>query len=149
MRKLLAAGAALALLGGMAEAPEVADLGWLAGAWVSEKDGTWTEERWAPPRGGWMLGTVMSGRGRKAMGYEFMRIAPDAKGAPTFWASPEGKAPVPFSYSGGGPGEARFVNAENDYPNLIVYRRKGRVLTGTISKLDGSEPNSWTYRLKR
>ena len=147
MRKAVAI-AALALLGAMAEPPRVADLGWLAGTWVSEEKGKWTEERWAPPRGGTMLGTVLSGKGGAAAGFEFMRIAPDAKGAPVFWASPEGKTAVPFAYSGGGPREARFSNAKNDYPNLIVYRREGRVLTGTISRLDGTEPHSWRYRLR-
>ena len=149
MRRLLAATAAAVLLGGMAGPAKVADLGWLAGTWVSEKDGSWTEERWAPPRGGWMLGTVVSGKGGSASGFEFMRLAPDAKGAPVFWASPEGKAPVPFAYAGGGRNEARFANPANDYPNLIVYRREGRVLKGTISKLDGSQPHSWVYRLER
>ena len=149
MRRAYAAAAALALLAMAPPAPGVAGLGWLAGTWVSDRGGRWTEERWAPPRGGVMLGTVLSGKAGAATGFEFMRIAPDANGAPVFWASPEGKAAVPFAYAGGGPREARFANAGHDYPNLIVYRRDGRVLTGTISKLDGSKPNSWTYRLRK
>jgi hypothetical protein len=147
MKFRIAAAAAL-LVGAATPEPAVKDLGWLAGDWVSQEGERWTEERWAPPRGGVMVGTVLTGRGDEAVGFEFMRVAPGADGAPVFWAAPEGKAAVPFRYDGGGKREARFVNAANDYPNRIVYRRKGNRLTGTITALDGSNSNSWTYRRK-
>jgi hypothetical protein len=147
--KLWTCAAAALLMAAAPAGPAVQDLGWLAGSWISEQGGRWTEERWAPPRGGVMVGTVLNGSGDKAGSFEFMRIAPDKDGMPVFWASPEGKTAVPFRYEGGGQREARFTNAANDYPHRIVYRRNGNVLTGTISKLDGSNANSWTYRRKR
>uniref|UniRef100_UPI0020BE6E9B DUF6265 family protein n=1 Tax=Sphingopyxis sp. MSC1_008 TaxID=2909265 RepID=UPI0020BE6E9B len=51
------------------------DLGWLAGDWVSEADGRWTDENWAAPRGGVMIGYSRSGRGEALREFEFLRIA--------------------------------------------------------------------------
>src|SRR5687768_15905023 len=73
--KTIALGAALLLAGvqAMAADPPLDELKWLAGAWVTEERGpaaVWTEERWAPPRGGVMLGTSLTGRGDKASGHE-------------------------------------------------------------------------------
>src|SRR5206468_4184985 len=59
-----AALAVLATIGAAAAAPpptRVAQLAWLSGAWAEERNGVWTEERWAPPRGGVMLGASVSG----------------------------------------------------------------------------------------
>ena len=142
--KILAAFAAAILLA--AAAPKAEDFRWLAGTWVLEKQGgRWTEERWAPPRGGVMLGTALSGRGGVASGYEFMRIAPDESGALAFWGAPDGAAPVAFRLVGGEGQEAVFENPAHDYPTRIVYRRDGDVLTATISGPGGSDPKSWSY----
>src|SRR5690606_6811335 len=86
----------------MAQQPAVdaAVLGWMAGEWVEENDGRWTEESWNAPRGGVMLGTNRSGKGERATGFEFMRISPDADGALSFFGSPGGKPPVAFKLTG-------------------------------------------------
>jgi hypothetical protein len=39
-----------------------------------------------------------------------------------------------------------FENPENDYPQRIVYKRRGDTLTGTISDLKGGNAYSWTFR---
>jgi len=128
-----------------AEPPAAPDLGWMSGSWVSEGGSQWTEERWSRPRGGVMLGTGLSGEGAKAQSFEFMRIAPDDQGRLAFWGSPEGAAPTPFRYEGGGEREAVFVNAAHDYPQRIVYRREGAELVATISRADGSNARTWRY----
>src|SRR4051812_2069209 len=89
-RRATAALALLAAIGATAAGPppaRVAQLGWLAGAWVEEKHGAWTEERWAPPRGGVMLGASLSGKGNRADDFEFTRIAADPNGTVDYWAS--------------------------------------------------------------
>lgn len=138
---------AVALLAAAApEAEDAAALGWLAGTWVSEKDGRWTEERWSPPRGGMMLGTALTGRGEEASGFEYMRIAPDAEGRLAFWGSPGGQPPVPFHLTASGAREATFENPKHDFPTRIVYRRQGEVLTATISGPGGANAKSWSYK---
>jgi hypothetical protein len=116
---------------------------------VSDEGGRWTEERWAKPRGGVMLGTVLGGKGGGADNFEYMRIAPGGDGTLLYWASPRGKAAVPFRYERGPAGEAVFTNSANDYPQRIVYRRQGDVLSASISALDGSNPTRWSYRRRK
>ena len=132
-----------------ASAADIADLEWLAGTWKTESKGEaarWTEERWSPPRGGTMLGTGLSGRGGKALSYEFMRIAVDDKGEIAFWGSPQGATPVPFRLESMTESEAVFVNPAHDYPERIVYRVTGRGMTATTSLADGSNAQSWKYK---
>jgi hypothetical protein len=125
---------------------QVADLGWLSGDWISETRQGWTEEVWTSPRGGMMLGLNRSGKIERASGFEYMRIAADAAGRISFWASPNGNAAVPFRLVSSGPREAVFENVKNDYPTRIVYRRTGATLAATISGPEGSKPMSWTFR---
>jgi len=121
-------------------------LEWLSGSWLSERSGTWTEERWAPLRAGVLLGTSLTGRGEQALSYEFMRIAPDKAGAVHFWGSPEGSAPVPFALVAATENELVFENPKHDFPTRIVYRRDGDTLTATISGPGGRGAQSWSYR---
>ncbi len=127
-------------------APKVADLGWMSGSWVSGTDEDWTEEIWIGPRAGVLLGMNLSGKGAKSTGFEFMRIAADAEGHITFFASPNGKPAVPFRLVSLKPGEAVFENPRHDYPTNLVYRLKGGELVGTISGPGGKKPMSWTLR---
>lgn len=124
----------------------VADLGWLAGDWVSEADGRWTEESWAPPRGGVMLGHSRSGRDEVLSEFEFIRIARGEDGALAYIAMPQGGAPVAFRLAQRDKASATFENAAHDYPQRIAYVRAGDTLTATISAIDGSKPRRWTYR---
>jgi len=151
MTKLLAlcVAAVLSLAAAAPPPPDVDQLAWLSGTWFVEGEDGWTEERWAPPRGGVMLGTSLTGRGETARFYEFMRIAADGEGRLTFWASPSGGTPVPFRLTSMSESEAVFENPENDFPKRIVYRRSGRVLTATISGVGGANPQTWRYELRR
>ncbi len=134
------------LLVAASPAATVDDLGWLAGDWVSEADGRWTEESWAPPRGGVMLGHSRSGRGEVLREYEFIRIARGDDGALAYIAMPQGGAPVAFRLVRQDAASATFENAAHDYPQRIAYVRGGDTLTATISAIDGSKPRTWTYR---
>jgi hypothetical protein len=124
-------------------------LAWMSGDWVEEKGGRWTEERWSRPRGGVMLGTSLSGRGGEAGDHEFIRIAADADGTLTYFASHRGSAAVPFRLTSGGAAQAVFENPAHDYPTRIAYSRQGEVLTATVSGPGGANPMSWRYRRVR
>ena len=127
-------------------AQRVADLAWLAGTWASESNGSWTEERWSEPRAETMLGSSLGGQGSRAGDFEFLRIAPAADGTLTYYAQPGGRPAIPFRLTRADRNSASFENARHDYPQRITYRRQGDRLTATISLIDGSRPNSWTYR---
>ena len=129
-----------------APADDVAKLDWLGGAWVSETEGGWTEEHWMAPRGGVMLGTNRSGKGGRATGFEFMRIAADRDGRVAFWGAPRGKTPVSFPLVASSAGEAVFENPQHDYPTRIHYRREGNKLTAIVSGPGGANPMRWEFR---
>lgn len=142
---------AASIAGGLAlaaatPAPQVSDLGWLAGSWVSEKGEGWVEEHWTDARGGVMLGTNRTGKGGKVVGFEYMRIATDDRGVVNFWGSPSGAPPVAFRLVALEGREAIFENPAHDYPNRIVYRMQDDILVGTISGPAGENPTSWTFR---
>ena len=128
-----------------APAASVDQLGWLSGSWISVDGEEWTEELWMPPRGGMMLGTNRSGKGAKATGFEYMRIAADEQGRVSFWASPGGKPAVQFPLVSSGPTEAVFENKRHDYPTRVAYRLNGEILHATISGPDGANPMSWKF----
>ena len=140
------AAALAVLLVAASPAASVDDLGWLAGDWVSEADGRWTEESWALPRGGMMIGHSRSGRGEELREYEFIRIARGDDGAISYIAMPQGGVPVVFRLVRHDMARATFENAAHDYPQRIAYARSGDMLTATISAIDGSKARSWTYR---
>lgn len=143
-RALVALAGAVSLAA-TAPARRVDDLAWLGGTWSTEDGSGWTEERWAPPRGGVMLGTSLTGRGGAAGFHEFMRIAADGGGI-AFFASPGGKAPVRFAMVSSGTRQVAFENPANDYPVRIEYRRDGDRLTATISGPGGADPRTWRFR---
>jgi len=143
--RMIAAALAL-LLVAASPAARVEDLGWLAGDWVSDADGRWTEESWAPPRGGMMIGYSRSGRGDMLREFEFIRIARGADGALAYIAMPQGGAPVAFRLVRLEGASATFENAAHDYPQRIAYDRTGDTLTATISAIDGAKARRWTYR---
>lgn len=134
------------LLVAASPAASVDDLGWLAGDWVSEADGRWTEESWAPPRGAMMIGYSRAGRGDALREFEFLRIATGEGGGLAYLAQPQGRAPVTFPLVKHDKASATFENAAHDYPQRIAYARTGDTLTATISAIDGSKARSWTYR---
>jgi hypothetical protein len=134
------------LLVAASPATTVDDLGWLAGDWVSEADGRWTEESWAPPRGAMMIGYSRSGRGEMLRAFEFIRIARGDDGALAYIAMPQGGAPVAFRLVRHDNASATFENEAHDYPQRIAYARTGDTLTATISAIDGAKARRWTYR---
>jgi hypothetical protein len=149
MRTILACAAlmlASASAASVVPGPDLKELSWLGGQWVSETADGWTEEYWTADRGGLMLGLNRSGKGAKATAFEYMRIQRDNAGRVVFWASPGGKPAVGFPRTGAERQKAIFENAKNDYPQRIVYERRGDVLTGTISDLKGGNAMRWTFR---
>lgn len=145
MKKTMIAGLSMLLLAA-SEPARVDDLGWMAGDWVREADGRWTEESWTRPRGGLMLGHSRSGRGETVREFECLRLQTAADGTIAYIAQPGGRAPVAFALVRHDAASATFENAAHDYPQRIQYAREGDGLTATISRLDGTQAMRWDYR---
>ena len=147
MQRIWIAGAAALLMAQTSPPPaSIADLGWMAGRWVSETEGRWTEESWSSPRGGVMLGHSRAGRGETLREFEFLRLAAGADGALAYLAQPGGQAPTSFRLVARDGTSATFENPSHDFPQRIRYVRAGETLTATISAIDGSNAMSWTFR---
>jgi len=149
MRKIILTSAAVAMLTAAAPAPRPAtadDLGWMAGNWQKSDEGGWSEEYWAQPRGGMLIGYGRSGKKSGTASFEHLRIAPDADGVLTYWAAPGGGAATAFRLTQSGDHSATFDAPDHDYPQRIRYRRDGDTMTATISLIDDSRAISWEFR---
>lgn len=102
------------------------------------------EEYWVMDRrGGWVgVGRTIWSSTRAL---EHLRIARDAAGRWTYYASPNGAAPVAFPLVRVTRNEAVFENAANGYPQRIHYRHEPNRLIATISMIDGSRPHVWRF----
>ena len=127
---------------------DVAGLGWLAGSWVLVSGDAVSEEHWTQPRGGTMLGlnrTVIDGR---TAAFEYLRIEATPDGV-VFLASPQGRhPPTRFALIESGPQRAVFENPHHDFPNRIVYERRGNRLDARIEGQQDDQPISeeWSWR---
>ena len=143
--RMIAAALAV-LLVAASPAASVDDLGWLAGDWVSEADGRWTEESWSAPRGGIMLGHSRSGSGDSVREFEFLRLEAGADGVPAYLAQPGGRPATAFRLTAREGTSATFDNPGHDFPQRIRYVRTGDSMVATISAIDGSNAMSWTFQ---
>ncbi|MGZ8998756.1 MAG: DUF6265 family protein [Allosphingosinicella sp.] len=122
------------------------DLAWISGSWESRSGEDWVEEVWSQPRGGTIFGLSRTGRGAVLREFEFLRVERGEDGRLVLLASPGGRPAVPFTLVEAGASKATFENAAHDYPQRISYEREDARLRATISKADGSDPASWSYR---
>lgn len=133
-----------------APADDVAKLGWMAGSWVSEKDGVTTRETWLPPLGGVMAGAGQTNAPGKRPFVSHYRIAAEPAGA-TFTAYLPGQPPTPFVLRPGRDGEAIFENKAHDFPQRVIFRPCAGALCARIEgELGGKlQFEEWRYqRLK-
>lgn len=128
---------------GAASGDAVDAAGWLAGCWrVESPDGqNVAEEQWMAPRGGLMVGVSRSIRGGEARGHELLTIRVE-DGRLVYHAVPSGQAATDFPARRVDEGLLEFVNAEHDFPQKIVYTRRGhdQAEAAVFGDVDGSEP---------
>ena len=146
MKRIAIAGLAAMLAGQAPPAPGVESLGWMSGRWEAGESGRWTEEVWAEPRGGAMLGFSRSGRDAAMREFEYLRIQAGGDGVPVYHASPGGRPAVGFRLAAQDGTSATFENGAHDYPQRIRYVRDGDTMVATISAIDGSNAMRWRYR---
>lgn len=125
--------------------PTVADLAWLTGNWKATVGETETEENWTTPKGGLMLGTNRTVKGKKAF-FEFLRIA-DTETGVVYYASPMGKAVTEFPLKSLEKEKVVFENPKHDFPQRVIYRlADGKLharIEGTASGKERSQEWTW------
>lgn len=146
------AAAALAMA---SPAPQLSDLGWLSGHWLTGAGPMpaggprWTEEFWTAANGPVMVGLSRSQAGFGRFFFEYMRIEEGDDGGLTFYGSPQGSPPVGFRLVRANGQEVVFENPAHDFPQRIAYRREADALIATISLIDGSRAQTWRYEPAR
>lgn len=146
MRQLLVTLAGFTLIASAPADVAIDDLAWLSGRWESQSGDRWVEETWSAPRGGTMFAFSRTGSGGALREFEFVRIERGADGILAYLASPGGRSPIAFTLTEADQTQVTFENPAHDYPQRIRYEREGESLRATISKSDGSEAASWSFR---
>ncbi|MGA0606352.1 DUF6265 family protein [Phenylobacterium sp. VNQ135] len=138
----------LAMLAAAAVNADVAQLGWLAGAWTQARDGGVVQETWLQPRDGVMAGVSQTNRpGRKPF-VEHMIISAQPAGV-TFTALIQDQPPTAFVLLPGGDGEFVFENKAHDFPQRVFYRRCGEDLCAGIEGVVKGELKRQEWRYTR
>ena len=121
----------------------------MAGCWRQEtSSGTTIDEMWMAPAGGMMLGTSRTSGKERVVGYEFMRIQADASGV-TFVASLPKQPDTAFRMISIDGREVVFENPQHDFPQRVIYRIAGDMLTGRIEGAQNGKARSVDYPMRR
>lgn len=126
---------------------------WMEGYWLSCEGGREVSETWSDLRGRVMAGTTVTLEHGIAT---VERATIDRRGDRfLFVAQPDGQPPTSFALSDYSEGygdveyehQVVFSNPDHDYPQRIIYTRKGDVLTARIEgRSNGrTEAMSWRY----
>ena len=114
----------------------IEDLGWLVGTWkrTNNKPGQKANERWIIDPDIGLRGYGVTMKGNDTLFIEKMRIVPGDNDALYFVADViENPKPVYFRISSIHQNDFTCENPEHDFPKRIVYQRKMKHLTVTIS----------------
>jgi len=140
----------LATLAGCAREPAAttASLAWLAGCWEGKAEGAVVDERWGTPSGGTVLGTERVVKDGQTLFTEFMVVRED-EGGLVLTVHPEGQRPVAFRSQQLGKTDVIFANAAHDFPQRIVYHRRGGTLFVRAEGEERGEKRELRYKLRR
>lgn len=124
-------------------AADAPDLTWLAGYWLNCDRGREVSETWSQPTGTVQLGHNLT-RGPGASAWEMLRIE-TLDGRLVYRAQPGGRPATDFNMIRSGAREVVFENRQNDFPQRIIYRRRGAVLTARIEGVSGGREESFEW----
>lgn len=128
----------------------VADISWLAGAWVGVVGGNDVEEEWRVPAGGAMIGSSRSTRGNPAtmVEFEFLCIA-QRHGGLVYTAMPNGGSATDFLLTKINSEGVTFENPDHDFPRAITYtKRPDGGIDATISGAPGQRALTYSFKRK-
>jgi hypothetical protein len=123
----------------------IADMAWLAGAWVGKRRASSIEERWSPSLGGAMLGISRTVSRDKMVAFEYLRIV-ERDGGLVYVAQPGGRSPTEFVLTKLNEARAVFENPRHDFPQRIVYELSDEgALIASIGFVNGGRPRRFEY----
>ena len=123
----------------------VADMAWLAGAWVGARGSTAIEERWSPALGGAMLGVSRTVSRGSMVAFEYLRIV-ERDGGLVYIAQPGGAPPTEFVLTELDSTFAVFENPRHDSPQRIVYELSDEgALSASIGFVNGGRPQRFEF----
>lgn len=105
----------------------LSDMAWLSGCWQGRDGNAVLEEIWSKPSGGSMLGLGRTVRGNRTVSFEFMQFR-EENGSLVFLPQPGGGTRVSFPLKDAFGGKATFENLKHDFPQRVIYERKGKAL---------------------
>jgi hypothetical protein len=111
---------------------EIERLAWLAGCWEFTSGERTIEEQWMSPRGNSMMGMSRTVRGGRLTAWESVLLREDSLGAIAYHAFPGGQPPAVFPAAEVSDSHAVFVNPDHDFPQRIIYRRRGDTLAARV-----------------
>jgi hypothetical protein len=132
-----------------AQAATTQRIGWLQGCWAAAAPDRVIEEQWMAPRGRAMLGTSRTVAGNAVTNFEFMMVREQGDRL-AFEVRPAGKAPVVFVSETIDDGAVSFVNAKNEFPQHLGYRRDGP--NAVVAWIEGTfqgEPRRVDFRYRQ
>jgi hypothetical protein len=133
--------AASAMLAPAAHADE--GLKWMTGCWRTA-DKTY-KEVWTKSDSGYLFGYSLTYDETGAVSF-FEQSRIDAGAPAVFNAYPGGFGPSEFPELSRGKNTVTFANQAIDYPQRIVYTRKGSRMTATISLINGAREQKWEFK---
>jgi hypothetical protein len=104
----------------------VRQLSWISGCWRQSGGGgsRVIDEQWMSPLGRTMLGMSRTVRGDSLLEFEHLQIL-ERSGRLVYHAEPSGQPPADFIASTMSDTLVVFENPEHDFPQRIIYRRRG------------------------
>lgn len=131
----------------------MADLAWLAGSWqsVDMDDGhtTVSEEHWTDGTGGTMFGVNRLIADDQTVFFEYLRIESNDDNERFYVAQPRGRSPGTYFRLIELRGQCTvFENPAHDFPQRVVYERRGDILNARIEGDQNGETRTerWTWR---
>ncbi len=118
------------------KASPVQHLSWIAGCWRQTTGNRVVDEQWMAPRGGMMIGMSRTVRDDTVLvEYEQLRMT-DRGTSVVYHAEPSGQTPTDFVAAGVGDTIVTFSNPQHDFPQRIIYRRRGA--DSLIARIEGT-----------
>lgn len=134
---------------GVATGSNINDLAWMAGDWQTDANGRSTsDEHWARPAGGVMIGMSRSVAGNKLVSSESLRI--EQRGEAIFYvAIVNGRCPATdFKLTHLSAQEAIFENPDHDFPKRVIYRKKSaQEMTASVDGGEGTKSQVYVFHL--
>ncbi|MFN2515779.1 MAG: DUF6265 family protein [Pyrinomonadaceae bacterium] len=141
--------AAVEVTGSVQTKGSLGDLAWLSGCWEGRQRDAVIEEIWSKPAGLSMLGLGRTVKNGKTVSFEFMQIR-EENGTLVFLPQPQGGTRVPFPLKDTFGGKMTFENKEHDFPQRVIYERKGPgLLLASVEGLHKGKEEREEFQMKK